>query len=419
MTVRQQLGMGVASLEEVRAALGVQRPASVPDLLRRYMLPVDFSADLVTPDGVALGGHYAIHLERNGTFRFTGDVRATGFQSFNYAVRITIGAELGTPAIMVASGRVHGTNEIGDRESDWDQSGVNNLLALHWLNFKHAQFNTEFNRDVSLFGNVGDVLTFVGELFGGFVVAGASGVCIMLGIAAADAAGLDEHVGVGGLVGVAVVGGILVVFGQSAIVAALVAGAAAGVAVDLLIKHRQMRDDEIEFANKVFRGTIPRDRVTLTNMLGVGNRPFTIPSIGDTILVNLGAGFDDPVHYAGFGDPDKPDIKQGAGQLFIHELTHVWQIDNSQFLPGLICEGLSLQATTLGGNMGIYRYGPAGPAFSTFNLEQQAKIVDQWFAGGGQQAVDDAGRIMGPAEESDRNPYFRYIRDNIRTRITS
>jgi hypothetical protein len=28
--------------------------------------------------------------------------------------------------------------------------------------------------------------------------------------------------------------------------------------------------------------------------------------VGKTILVNLGAGFDDPVHYTGFGDPDKP-----------------------------------------------------------------------------------------------------------------
>src|SRR4030081_3101927 len=125
INVRQQVGMGVPSNEALRAALGVQRPASLRDLLGRYALPVDFAVTLVTPDGVALNGQYPLHLERNGKFRFAGDARATGFPSFNFAVRVTYGAELGTPAVVVASGRVHGTNEVGDRQVNWDQQGVN------------------------------------------------------------------------------------------------------------------------------------------------------------------------------------------------------------------------------------------------------------------------------------------------------
>jgi hypothetical protein len=135
-----------------------------------------------------------------------------------------------------------------------------------------------------------------------------------------------------------------------------------------------------------------------------------MPSVGDTILVNLGEGFEDPTHYTGKGDPDKPR-KQAAGQLFIHELTHAWQIDVTHFLPGLMCDGLLNQSTTLAGDMGVYAYGPPGRDFRRFNLEQQASIVDDWFAGSGPptQPVNKA--------RSETSPYFRYIRDNIRHRI--
>jgi hypothetical protein len=155
---------------------------------------------------------------------------------------------------------------------------------------------------------------------------------------------------------------------------------------------------------------LPVDRIVLTNLLGLGKPAFTIPSIGEAILVNLGAGFDDPIGYRGFGDPDNSN-QQTPGQLFIHELVHAWQIDTETFLPGLMCEAIGAQLTTLGGNMDVYRYGTAGQAFSEFNPEQRASIVDDWFAGSGKQAE------FGRAVEDDRNPYFRYIRDNIRNRI--
>ena len=414
MSVRQQLGMGVESLEQVRTVLGMPRPASLRDLLARYALPVEFDAPLITPDGVPLGGHHSIRLERNGTYRYTGTVNASGFPSYDYGVRVTIGAESGSPAIVAASGHVSGTNETGDRKSSWDKSDTNNLLALRWIDFKNAQFNVEFIRDADLFGDIGDVLTFVGELIGGWAVSGASGVCIMLGIDAADATGIDEQVGIGGLVGVGVAAGTLVIFGQGAIVGALVAGAAAGIAVELALKHRQLTDAEFEFADKVFHGTLPRHRIVLTNMLGFERRPFTIPSLGDTILVNLGLGFDNPMTYPGFGDTDERIVLQAPGQLFIHELTHAWQIDKGRFLPAWMCEELGALAKGKSG----YVYGPAGGSFGDFNPEQQARMVDDWFAGSGRQLFDAANKLMGPMVEDDRNPYFRYIRDNIRAGLT-
>jgi len=395
--------------------VGVSRPASLREILTRYREPIVIDEPLVTPDGIALGGHHTITLGRDGSVRHQGHMRATGFPSFTFGVRTVLVNDAGIPAVAVASGRVHGFNEPGDRESAWDQSEPNPLVAWHWAAMKRARPETSINRDVDFFGTIGDVLVFVGSLAGGAIVAGSAGVCIVLGIHTADLAGVDEHLGIAGLAGVTVAGGVLVVFGPGAIIPAIAAGAAAGTAVELSIKHRPMteRPTERAFAERVFGPTLPVDRIVLTNLLGIGKRPFTIPSIGEAILVNLGAGFDDPIGYRGFGDPDKKE-QQAPGKLFIHELVHAWQIDTATFLPGLMCEAIGAQLTTLGGNMDVYWYGAAGQAFSEFNPEQQASIVADWFTGSGKQEDLAFG---GPAVEDDRNPYFRYIRDNIRNRI--
>jgi hypothetical protein len=49
----------------------------------------------------------------------------------------------------------------------------------------------------------------------------------------------------------------------------------------------------------------------------------------------------------------------------------------------------------------------------SFNTEQQASIVDDWFAG-----APGASPPIPPKDETQgENPYFRYIRDNIRAGI--
>jgi hypothetical protein len=49
----------------------------------------------------------------------------------------------------------------------------------------------------------------------------------------------------------------------------------------------------------------------------------------------------------------------------------------------------------------VYAYGPPGPPWSSFNLEQQAQIVNQWFAGD----FNQSGTAKGL--------YTRYITGNI------
>ena len=90
---------------------------------------------------------------------------------------------------------------------------------------------------------------------------------------------------------------------------------------------------------------------------------------------NLGHAYDNPLG-------SYPQTYSAGGQELIHELTHAWQIAHSDFLPGLMCSGIVNQANYLFGD-NVYAYGQAGPDWSSFNLEQQGAIVNQWFGGNG------------------------------------
>ena len=136
------------------------------------------------------------------------------------------------------------------------------------------------------------------------------------------------------------------------------------------------------------------DRIVLTNMLGIGGRPFTIPSVGNTILVNLGEGFDDPVHYEGKGDRPNRESRllgsfsfmsscmPGRSMRVFFAGSHVWRDSD--------------QATTLFGNMDIYLYGNPDRAFGEFNLEQQEASSTSGSAPTGKckQAIDKKARTV-------------------------
>jgi hypothetical protein len=87
-------------------------------------------------------------------------------------------------------------------------------------------------------------------------------------------------------------------------------------------------------------------------------------------------------------------------EIFIHELTHVWQgahrwLHGSYQVSSLLSQAWSLIRTGDRGN--AYDYA-AGQDWSSYNVEQQANIVEDWFTSGA----------------SSSHPLFRYIRDNIR-----
>lgn len=404
-------------------SLGIHPPASIKQLAQLYVQDRVFDEPIVTSGGVALGGHHTLTVRRDGSYRYQGHFRATGFPSYEVAILTTLGYSIpvpggGPPAgamiAFTAQGRVHGSNEPGRREYSWDKSGQSPLLASEWSGVRRAILNRQVEYDVDWFGPVGDVASLVGQIVVLGTTFGSAGVAVVIAGEAIDHLNLEQLV-LPGTVGVLLAGGAGFVLGPSFMIPAFLVGA---VVTAALVKQRHLEHHERVFADKVFQGRVPYDRVLLTNLVGLGDRPFTAPAPGGAILVNLGKGFDNPVSYTGKGG-DRLGIN-APGQLLIHELTHAWQIANESFTPAYYCRAVSTASSTAGGDMSAYDYGPPSDPWSSFGTEQQGSIVDEWFAG---SSSPDSGRQSGyPAMSEDdwspnQNPYYRYIRDNIRTGI--
>lgn len=133
----------------------------------------------------------------------------------------------------------------------------------------------------------------------------------------------------------------------------------------------------------MFGDTIQYEYVFIADDLGLGNRPWTEPSMMFFIL-HLG-----PEAYAN---------SDGYKALLVHELTHVWQGQNGIFTSAYVANSAWHQAFS---GSAAYKYKP-GKNWSEYNVEQQAHIVEDWYVGG----------------MSTGSPLYRYIRDIIRNPST-
>jgi hypothetical protein len=106
---------------DVAEFLGLHRPVSFRNLTGRAdRLPdvVTLDADVVT--GAALGGHVQFTMKSDGSYTFSGRMRATGLPSFTFNVVAIVRSASGTVALAAQkSGEVFGTDSVGDRESTW------------------------------------------------------------------------------------------------------------------------------------------------------------------------------------------------------------------------------------------------------------------------------------------------------------
>jgi len=391
------------NVSEVAQFVGMDRPISMATLIHRLdLLPdaVPFSSTIVT--GAALGGSVTLTLRSDGGYTFAGSMRATGFPSFSFRVVAIVRSASGNVTLAAQhSGRVYGTDTPGPRQADWNEVGTDanqmKLIRNVWPDVSAGTLVVSRSSDLAgVLGTAVDIVKDVAEFF---VVAGTLGtglaVCVVVGSELSQAgAGLP---GLGGVVGLGVVAGVVYVFGPFAIVPALVAGVAAGEIIDSMIKLRKLSADEIAFARQVFGDSLDFDRIRLTNLSGLGSRAFTAPTVDGSILVNIGNAIDAPSQavYTNYPIP---------GQILIHELTHAWQVEHASladgFVPGLMCQGVLNQTTV----SKPYNYGPPGQPWSSFNLEAQGAIVDQWFGGKGKQTGNQMDRS---------SPYFGYIANNI------
>jgi len=163
----------------------------------------------------------------------------------------------------------------------------------------------------------------------------------------------------------------------------------------ILPRNRQISLSEYQWANeKIFNGNLPpRDKIIISNLLGKGGRAFVFPACGK-LTMHLGAkGYNNPIKWS-----DKESIIDG--QIFIHELTHAWQIstvDDLDFVKTSLNDQL-----TIPGNI-LYSFN-CGKDWKSYKFEQQAKAVENCF-------INREKGIGNSCEE-------KYIVNNIRNGVS-
>jgi hypothetical protein len=393
------------SLGELAKSAGLTPPVSVAKLLDGLQAPLHFHADIVTPAGTALGGTADVTLYSDGRATFDVHMHDSGADPYRFLVRCAVQASNGTTVLFQTRGHTDGTlsNPLGhvNRDFDHQEESVNPLILQNWLDLRGATMSASKSYEDA--GALHGIEEVAKDLLG-FLVADVTfgaGLALVICASAELSDALDaSFVGPGGLVGVAVAGGVVWTFGPSAIIAAVVAGVAAGAITDAMVDHRQLTEEEYTVATVVFGDTLPaRDRIYVTNLSHDGGRKYTWPNVDHSVLLNLGDAFADPLNHFDDAYPTR-------GQVFIHEMTHAWQIRAKSFVPGLICDRLfKSNAYTL----------EVGSDWAGMGLEQQAKIVDDWFkrlAKDWKDVDDLANRLRSQVAIQD--PSFFYIANHIR-----
>ena len=406
------------SLRALGRMVGLTPPFSTLDMINRLKMPIHRHEVITTPAGTQLGGSVDLKLFSDGRYSFHVDMHDSGPDPYRFRVRCAFNTPGGVILLFQTSGHTDGflSNPFGTIHRDFhhNEDSDNPMIQPNWLDIRGGSMSVSKSYDdVGLLSTVEDIAK---DLLG-FLVADVTfgaGLALVIAVSAEISKAADANfVGPGGLIGVAVAGGVVWTFGPSAIIAAVVAGVVAGAVTDALIRHRQIHLDEYAFAQVVFGDTLPpMEKLYLTNISTDGGRKYTWPNVDGNILLNLGDAFDDPM-----GHVEGTDMTLGAayttrGQVLIHELTHAWQIDRFNFVPGVVCRRIS------GGTS--YTPGPSdGDWSSDFGSEQQAAVVDHWFGnyGRGWTSTADLNAKLA-TQDAMKDPYFHYIANNIRLKQT-
>lgn len=368
-----------------------------------------FTANIETPDGTALGGNLELIIRNDGTTNFKGRMHDSGALSYKFSVRaLVISADGKVGAVAQESGEVEGTEVIFNpqRTYTWDEPApANDFAKSLWKSIRTANLSVSKSYEIAgvvgtLADLVADVVDFIaGILLTAVVPGGAALAClVMIGSELGKLYGV-RVVGPGGLVGVIAAAGAVFLVGPTMVIPAFVAGV---LAADLLIKHRPLNDAEKILARSVFGEQVPYDQVIVTNIAASSGTKFTVPNIDNTILLNMDDdGYNsslDQYTYKGYKVP---------GEVFIHEMTHAWQITHAPFIHDVFWKAASAKIT----GSSAYQYGPPGPDWHRFGLEAQASIVNEWFSGN--PTNDTSGLPRSGARMDKNDPYYTYIANNI------
>ena len=151
---------------------------------------------------------------------------------------------------------------------------------------------------------------------------------------------------------------------------------------------RLLKESEVEFARQVFEDKLPYGKVYLSSRYFPGNEgtAVTVASLSTFLSVrkmrNYTIFFGPEVFRDGADSP-------GARHTFIHELTHVWQgfhgfLGWEYMAQSMLAQGYAI--VTQGSRHRAYDYKPGEP-WDSYNVEQQAFLVEHWFVNG--MSADD------------------------------
>jgi len=166
---------------------------------------------------------------------------------------------------------------------------------------------------------------------------------------------------------------------------------------------RGLKPTEIELARDVFHHALPPwHQIGITDGLGVDDTVWTMTRA----MVPFGGLVSSPIkYYINFGDAAKTDLSTtgvGLGRfvpgyselmcdVFMHEMTHVWQYSQPYARDAEVAAAC-IYAQNIGAG---YRF-TAGDTWASYNLEQQASIVEKW-------------NSRGRKEDDELFPYIHYI----------
>jgi hypothetical protein len=365
---------------DLAAALGLPEPLSLTGLTRLLAQP-EVRTLRANLDAENLHGATEVVFRSDGTYTFRGHLEATGLPSFAYRLRASVSGGGGIVAALETRSRVFGDDTPGPSRRDWHEDGFAPAIRDFWASLRfEPRLETDLEKNLAgLLGTLADVAETVVETYVAAQFSGVVGAVIVLGGELGAATGItfsNPEL----LAGVTVGSGVLLVFGPGAVIPALAAGI--GTALLTGIQFRAMNEAEIALAFQVFGGTLPIERILITNLYNPSDTPkgflareFTVPGFADgKILVNMGKNFENTL-----GADVQHDIRgaayQAPGQVLIHELTHAWQIHHAAFLPGLLCKALA--SANYDYNQDQARKHASWS--QSFDLEGQAAIVDTWF----------------------------------------
>lgn len=149
------------------------------------------------------------------------------------------------------------------------------------------------------------------------------------------------------------------------------------------LTKRPLREDEEALARQVFHDQLPYGRIYIANFYLPGNEGVPVTVASGTEIIPIESLTDYTIYFG-------PEVFRDGAQTpatretFIHELTHVWQGHHSTFSWHYMVNSMMAQGRAIishGDRNKAYDF-TAGRAWNSYNVEQQAGIVESWFAGG-------------------------------------